>query len=183
MTEQMGSAATPSGAVTPRPEARLGLLVKDPEWVFAHWELDTAHLARLRRELGERVVAVSALTLRVREPEGGTAQTLLLPRTERSSYVRVQPGATGLRLELGLTLPSGEFRKLAASEAVSLPLPAPSPEPARRVVSYAEARRSEPGEAFAVSPRPRSEAPVSVRAPAVGASDRLGPTRSSRSRE
>jgi hypothetical protein len=178
MVAEMSSEAGRSGTVE-----RVHLLVKDPESVFAHWEITADRLADLRGEIGERVVAVAALTLKVFDSEGIQVRTVVLPRPARSSHVQVEPGVSSVRAELGLTLPSGQFRRLAASEAVSLPLPVPSPEPARRTISYAAARRLKPGEALAVGPRPRQEAPVGGRARGVGASDRLGPKRRSRPAE
>jgi len=44
---------------------RVRLLAKDPEWLFAHWDVNPKTWAALRDELGERALALSRLTLRV----------------------------------------------------------------------------------------------------------------------
>ena len=41
-------------------ENRVRLLVKDPEWLFAHWDVDPARARELRDELGERAIGAVA---------------------------------------------------------------------------------------------------------------------------
>ena len=57
--------------------------MKDPEWLFAHWDVDTSSLAGLRRTLGERASALARLTLRVADPGHGGASVILLPHGAR----------------------------------------------------------------------------------------------------
>jgi len=111
---------------------RIRLLVKDPEWIFVHWDVDPKTLAGLRAELGERTMALTRLTLRVADAEHGGGQTILLPPGARSWYVRADAkGPRAYRAELGVTLPSGGFRALAESNTVVPPRVGPSPEGAR----------------------------------------------------
>ena len=123
----------------PLPESygvdRVRLLVKDPEWLFAYWELGPRPLAELRRRMGERVAALSRLTLRV-EDERGVNNAVLLPPGARAWYVR-GPVGISCRAVLGYTLPSGEFHPVVVSAPVAMPEPGPSETPARAVVSYA----------------------------------------------
>jgi hypothetical protein len=101
---------------------RVRLLVKDPEWLFAHWDVDPDVFASVRRDLGERAVTLSRLTLRVSDPVEGGATTILLPKGVRGWYVRADEGhPRSYRAELGITLPTGEFRALAASNTVGTP--------------------------------------------------------------
>ena len=52
---------------------RVRLLVKDPEWLFAYWDVSPQAVSSLRRELGERGLALTRLTLRITDPgHGGT---------------------------------------------------------------------------------------------------------------
>ncbi len=120
---------------------RVRLLIKDPEWLFVHWDVDPKTLEALRSELGERVLALTRLTLRIADPDNGGSQTILLPPGSRSWYVRADAGRSrAYRSELGLTLPSGEFRSLAHSNTVVTPRVGPSPDgvaPRRRVFGSA----------------------------------------------
>jgi uncharacterized protein len=115
---------------------RLRLLVKDPEWLFAHWDVDPAILAALRADLGERALALSRLTLRLSDTVEGGSTIILLPKTARSFYIRADGASRSYQAELGLTLPSGEFRALAASNTVGTPRVGPSPEAARVRVRF-----------------------------------------------
>jgi hypothetical protein len=115
---------------------RVRLLVKDPEWLFAHWDVDLRSLSTLRRDVGERAVALSRLTLRVADPGHGGASVILLPPGVRGWYVRADRAPRSYRAELGLTLPSGEFRKLATSNTVTTPRVGPAAGRARRRMHY-----------------------------------------------
>jgi hypothetical protein len=118
---------------------RLRLRVKDPEWLFAHWDVAQATLAQMRRDLGVRAVAVSPLTLRVVDAGSGHFSVIFLPEGTRSWYVKTDARPRVYRAELGLTLPSGEFRRLAESNTLVAPGNAPSGEPAVRKAVYTRA--------------------------------------------
>jgi hypothetical protein len=119
---------------------RIRLLVKDPEWLFVHWDVDPGSLSELRGAVGERTVALSKLTLRIADPGNGGMSVVLLPPGVRSWYVRADSTRRAYRAELGLTLPSGEFRRLAESNTVVTPRVGPSAERARRVLLYKQAQ-------------------------------------------
>lgn len=119
---------------------RLRLHVKDPEWLFAHWDVDPTSLTTLRDEVGERAFALSRVTLRVVDTGNGGASVILLPPGARSWYVRTAQGRRSYRAELGVTLPSGEFRRLAESNTVVAPRGGPSAEPAKERRTYRQAR-------------------------------------------
>lgn len=141
---------------------RIRLLVKDPEWIFVHWDVDPKTLAGLRAELGERTMALTRLTLRITDAEHGGGQTILLPPGARSWYVRADAkGPRAYRAQLGVTLPSGGFRPLAESNTVVPPRVGPSPEIARVKRRFGRAAAAKPeasGEAFAAAPIATAEA-------------------------
>jgi hypothetical protein len=126
---------------------RVRLLVKDPDWLFAHWDVDPASLASLHASVGERALALSQLTLRVTDPENGGASVVLLPHGTRSWYVRTDTARRAYRAELGMTLPSGEFRGIAWSNTVLTPRVGPSTQKAERVLTYTEAAAIDPASA------------------------------------
>jgi hypothetical protein len=115
---------------------RVRLLVKDPEWLFAHWDMDPGALAAVRKEIGERAMALARLTLRLSDAVNGGATVILLPRTARAWYIHADGTARSYRAELGFTLPSGEFHSLAASNVVGTPRVGPAPRAATARVRY-----------------------------------------------
>jgi len=115
---------------------RIRLLVKDPDWLFAHWDVDQQVFDSLRRSLGERAAALTRLTLRVSDVANGGSTLVLLPYGARSWYVRTDRRRRSYRAELGLTLPTGEFRSLAQSNVVTTPPVGPSRRRAQRRVRY-----------------------------------------------
>jgi hypothetical protein len=111
---------------------RVRLLVRDPEWIFAYWDVDAVGMKDLGRRLGERGLALSRLTLRVLDPVSGGSSDILIPPGARWWYIRTDAARRTYRAELGVTLPSGEFRRLAESNTVVTPRVGPSPRAARR---------------------------------------------------
>ena len=128
---------------------RVRLLVRDPEWVFAYWDVSAETMKGLARSLGERAFKLSRLTLRVLDPVSGGTSDILLPSGSRWWYIRTDTTRRTYRAEIGITLPSGEFRRLAESHAVVTPRVGPSRERARRRLSYAGAGDVPPEEAAA----------------------------------
>jgi hypothetical protein len=151
--EQIGSAKYLSGTAVRRrlfeeerflfPESygtnRVRLLVKDPEWLFAYWDVDPQSVTRETGDLGERSAALSRLTLRITDPGNGGTSVVLVPPGSRSWYVRADTARRSYRAEVGLTLPSGEFRSLALSNVVVMPRVGPSSERVSRKVKFREA--------------------------------------------
>lgn len=129
---------------------RVRLLVKDPEWLFAHWDVSPASLGKLREELGERALSLSRLTLKIEDPSNGALSFVLLPEGARSWYVRTHEQHRAYRAQLGVTTPSGEFRSLATSNVVGTPRVGPSHRRATRRVSF---RRGEEARAAAEASR------------------------------
>ena len=128
---------------------RIRLLVRDPEWIFAYWDVKPESLAELAKSLGERALALSRLTLRVVDPVSGGSSDILLPPGARWWYVRTDAARRTYRAELGVTLPSGQFRRLAESNTVVTPRVGPSAARARRRMSYRAAGELAPADAVA----------------------------------
>jgi hypothetical protein len=118
---------------------RIRLVVRDPEWLFAYWDVNPRAFEAIRRELGERVMALSRLTLKIVDPESSASEVVLLPYGARSWYARTDAARYHVVAELGITLPSGQFRSLARSNTVLIPRRGPSAQGATRSVSYGEA--------------------------------------------
>jgi len=160
---------------------RVRLLVKDPEWLFAYWDVDPRSVDSLRNEIGERALALTRLTLRIADARGRGASVILLPYGARAWYARAEKGARSYKAHLGWTLPSGEFRPLAESNAVTTPRSGPSPVKAGRRVRFGGGATTmteaaltplpeEPPEAGTPPSRPRGK-----KRPKGGASDTFTP--------
>ncbi len=130
---------------------RVRLLVRDPEWLFAYWDVNPKSVEELRRHLGERAAAVARLTLRISDPVSGGESDVLLPPGARWWYVRTDSARRSYRAELGFTLASGEFRSLARSNTVTTPRVGPSAQKASRRLSYRQAGEIPPAAGVAVS--------------------------------
>jgi hypothetical protein len=164
---------------------RVRLLVRDPEWIFAYWDVDPGAMKDLGHEIGERALALSRLTLRVADPVSGGSSDILLPPGARWWYVRTDSARRTYRAQLGVTLPSGEFRSLAESNTVVTPRVGPSAERAGRRLSYPAAQALSPADAEAAaraerargaSAQPWAEGSVDGAAePKGGASDTFRP--------
>ena len=128
---------------------RVRLLVRDPEWIFAYWDVSSETMKGLARSLGERALALSRLTLRVLDPVSGGLSDILLPSGARWWYIRADAARRTYRAEIGITLPSGEFRQLAESNSVVTPRVGPSRQRAARRLSYRGAGRVPPRAAAA----------------------------------
>ncbi|HUG53126.1 MAG TPA: DUF4912 domain-containing protein [Vicinamibacteria bacterium] len=115
---------------------RVRLLVRDPDWLFAYWDLDPRSVESLRREVGARGMALTRLTLRITDPSHGGTSVVLLPTGARAWYVRADVAPRSYRAQLGWTLPSGRFRLIAESNLVATPRTGPSPELARLRLRY-----------------------------------------------
>src|SRR5262249_3422501 len=156
---------------------RVRLLVKDPEWLFAYWDLSRRSVDTLRREVGERGMALTRLTLRITDPAHGGTSVILLPYAARAWHVRGARVPRSYRALLGWTLPPGQFRVLAESNVVRTPRSGPSSELARRRARWNaplhEIESALPGSADS-HPGPWRTEPIDVDARGKGRKRRLG---------
>lgn len=154
-------------------ENRVRLLVKDPQWLFAHWDVSPESLTDLRGQVGERTAALSRLTLRIQDPHHGGTSVILLPEGVRTWYVKADDTPRAYRAELGYTLPSGEFRRLAESNTVRTPWVGPSGERAQRRMRFDGAPLQRPVGLRPAAAAGAETAPDTAAAPARG--DQPGP--------
>lgn len=163
---------------------RVRLLVKDPDWLFAHWDVDPKVLDAMKKSMGERAMALSRLTLRVVDPGNGGSSDILLPAGARGWYIRADAARRSYKAELGVTLPSGEFRRLAESNVVVTPRVGPSREGAQRRITFGQAgrlpreaalsQRQAELESAASGAGPWKAPSVDASAPKVGGPGRVG---------
>lgn len=117
------------------------LLPRDPETLFAAWDLAPAAIEGLKARIGARAFAVSPFTLRL-TPSGGVPAVLHVGKKARSRYLKIQ-GAPSYTAEIGFTTPTGAFELIARSAPCVVPMGpvrAEGAAPPRRTLSYREAK-------------------------------------------
>lgn len=122
-------------------ESHLLLLARDPQTLFAAWDMAPSAVSGIKSRLGTRGFAVSNLTLRL-SGAGATSVFHLAKRT-RSRYLKVDGGPVYVA-EIGLTTPAGRFELLARSAPCVVPTgPASGRDPVggkRTALGYREAQ-------------------------------------------
>lgn len=101
-------------------ESHLLLLVRDPQTLFAAWDMEPSAVNALKARLGSRAFAVSTLTLRLTRA-GGSTSVFHVGRKARSRYVKVDGGPSFIA-EIGFTPPSGRFELMARSAPCFVPM-------------------------------------------------------------
>lgn len=124
-------------------ESHLLLLVRDPQTLFAAWDVSPSTVDAMKARMGARGYAVSNLTLRLTRAGGG-ATTFHLGKKVRTRYLKIDGGPSYIA-EIGITPPSGRFELIARSAPCFVPQGASAhldwPGTRRRaVLGYREAR-------------------------------------------
>jgi hypothetical protein len=151
---------------------RIGLLPRDPWWVFAYWEVTPETRIRALRSLGDaapeareilRVYDVTFLTFT--GDNAWLSFDVELPSGADRWYLNVSRPAASYCVEVGLRTSGGRFLPLARSNVVTTPRVAPSPDTS---VTWVRLRRND---APVVMPGAwsGSRLPVGDAAPAAGA--------------
>jgi hypothetical protein len=120
------------------------VLMQSPGRLYVHWDLSPRALEELKGQLGQRAAALARLALRITTPGAERPLLVLLPRGARSWYVDVPGQRLEYRADLGLMLPSGEFRPVGQSNVVRMPRTTPSPAAAERRVTVERDRPPAP---------------------------------------
>ncbi len=114
-------------------EDRIALLVRDPYWVYAYWDITRETLARAQEALGERWPEAKSI-LRVYdvtgvEFDGANANSYFdIEITGGASnwYINIQVPNRAYCVEIGLLSVAGEFIVLARSNVAATPRDVPS---------------------------------------------------------
>jgi hypothetical protein len=134
-------AATRPNLPTSYGESHLLLLVRDPQTLFAAWDIAPSTTDALKSRLGRRGFAVSTLTLRLTRA-GGPTTVVHAGKKARSRYLKIEGGPSFVA-EIGFTTPAGQFEFVARSAPCFVPMGPvarhESAEAERRAVGYREA--------------------------------------------
>lgn len=100
-------------------ESHLLLLVRDPQTLFAAWDVSPSTVDAIKARIGARGYAVSNLTLRLTRAGGGVT-TFHLGKKVRTRYLRIDGGPSYIA-EIGITPPTGRFELIARSAPCFVP--------------------------------------------------------------
>ncbi len=107
-------------------ETRLTLLVRDPYWLFAYWELTDEGRSAAEGLVGREAWAGARPVLRVHDTSTGTAYDVAVNEEARNWYLNVgQPDRTWYA-EIGRLTEGGRFVMMARSNTVHTPRDGPS---------------------------------------------------------
>jgi hypothetical protein len=117
--------SNPSKTTSPEPkEDRLVVMVRDPYWLHAFWELSEQSIERAQAAMGQRWHSAKP-TLRVIELQEDGSSTLAKDITIHGGvnnwYVDVQDPPNSYRMEIGYLVTDGAFHCLARSNTVQTP--------------------------------------------------------------
>ncbi len=96
-------------------ETRAVLMVRDPHWAYAYWDVEDAQAARARKDAG-----FEQLVLRVQDLQPASSFDIPIQWSDCSWYIYLPSQDADYQLELGY-LASGKFRLLARSNQVRTP--------------------------------------------------------------
>ncbi len=179
-TPTTSSSAQPSPPAAPAPEsravddgARVVALARDPEVIYAYWDIPSDALTSARGRLGHGALT-GRLVLRAHEVSGASggafAEGFLeydVSDSDRDAFIRVAKPGTAQIVEVGLSGDDGSFTSIARSGKVDLPRAVPTswdaPLPAE--VRWMSAPPPAPAPVHAAA----APAPATVRDMALGA--------------
>jgi hypothetical protein len=113
-------------------ESVVTLMVRDPYWLFAYWELAPGLASELVARIGEENLARSRMVLRVYDVTGTDADhpasyhDIDVAPGARNWYINVMRVERDYCVDLGMITPDGKFIVIARSNVVSLPPVGPS---------------------------------------------------------
>jgi len=113
-------------------ESAITLMVRDPYWLFAYWELSPHLRGELLDRIGEEDLARSRLVLRVYDvtrsspDRPASIHDIDVAPGARNWYINVMRVERDYCVDLGIITPGGTFIVIARSNVVSLPPVGPS---------------------------------------------------------
>ena len=108
----------------------LVFLPRDPYWAYAYWELQSDQIDQALANLGHPHSVNWVLRVYsppdTRHQPGAKYFDTPIDVTERKGYLHLSPPGASFIAELGVIAPSGNFARVAVSNAIALPLDRPS---------------------------------------------------------
>lgn len=103
-------------------ENRIVLMVRDPHWLYAYWEVNGQRRGEIAGEIGADLLNRSREVLRVYETAGWQSFDVLIDGGARSWYIKVPEPNRTYCVDIGFLTPEGRFIAAARSNWVTTPL-------------------------------------------------------------
>ncbi len=101
---------------------KIVLLVRDPYWLYAYWEVNGRRRGEIAREIGQEQLDRSREVLRVYETAGWHSFDVIIDGGARSWYLKVPEPNRTYCVDIGFLTPDGRFIAAARSNYVTTPL-------------------------------------------------------------
>ena len=100
---------------------RIVLMIRDPHWLHAYWEVNGKRRKEIISELGEETFNLSRLLLRVYDTENWNSYDLEVSGGSKNWYIRVPSPNRTYCVDIGFMTPDGRFITAARSNWVTMP--------------------------------------------------------------
>ncbi len=103
------------------------LMVRDPYWMHAYWEITSAKVGSLKAQYGEQIISSSRLVLRLLDVNNATAEKpnglsdLDIAGGTNNWYLQAPSADCSYCVEIGFLAPDGRFFLIARSNVVHTP--------------------------------------------------------------
>ncbi len=101
---------------------RIILMVRDPHWIYAYWEVNESRRSEIRQQIGDDVFYRSREFLRVYDAESLKHHDIEIGGGARNWYIHVPAPNRTYFVEIGFLTPDGRFIAAARSNSVTTPL-------------------------------------------------------------
>jgi hypothetical protein len=101
---------------------RIVIMVRDPHWIYAYWEINDKRKREIIQEIGEELLAKSKELLRVYDTGSWNSFDIEVTGGARTWYIRVPAPNRTYCVDIGYLTPDGRFITAARSNWVTTPL-------------------------------------------------------------
>lgn len=101
---------------------RIVLMVRDPHWVYAYWEVNEKRRSEIRSEVGETAYSKAKEYLRIYDTENWNSFDIEVTGGARNWYIRVPAPNRTYCADIGYLTADGRFVAAARSNWVTTPL-------------------------------------------------------------
>jgi hypothetical protein len=108
-------------------EDRITAMAKDPNWIFAYWELTGPRKMEVEKQCGCETLENAAWVLRVHDCALSRWSDIRIDVSAGNWYIPVSEDRR-FRVEIGVVTPDGRFIPFASSKELQTPRSGPSPE-------------------------------------------------------
>jgi hypothetical protein len=98
----------------------LRMMVRDPSWVFAYWEISEDMVRELKSEIGFDKYNYSDWTIRLWQTSTGEAKDVDIEPSACNWYINVKPGCS-YEAAIGLVLEDGSFKMVIKGNMFNTP--------------------------------------------------------------